>query len=68
MKKYRAKHNDGSFVINPATGKVIESTSYNEVASCIAYYYFEQCIKLYENKNNEFVIVEDDRLKKFHKH
>lgn len=67
MKKYRAKHNDGRFVINPATDKILESNSYNEVASYIAYYFFEQYIELYENKNNEFVIVEDDRREKFHK-
>jgi hypothetical protein len=47
MKKYRAKHDDGSFVMNPATDKVLESNSYNEVASYIAYYYFEQYIALY---------------------
>ena len=67
MKKYRAKHDDGSFVMNPATDKVLESNSYNEVASYIAYYFFEQHIELYEKKNNEYVIVEDDKREKFYK-
>ena len=67
MKKYRVKHDDGSLVMNPATGKILESNSYNEIASYIAYYFFEQYIELYENKNNEFVIVNDDRREKFHK-
>lgn len=68
MKKYRAKHDDGSFVMNPATDKILESNSYNEVASYIAYYFFfEQYIALYEKINNDYVIVKDDRREKFHK-
>lgn len=67
MKKYRAKHDDGSFVINPATDKVIESNSYYEIASTIAYYYQEQYIELYEKINNDYLIVEDDRKNNFYK-
>ena len=67
MKKYRAKHDDGSFVMNPATNKILESNSYNEVASYIAYYFFEQYIELYEKINNDYVIVNDNRQEKFHK-
>jgi hypothetical protein len=67
MKKYRAKHDDGSFVMNPATDKILESNSYNEVASYIAYYFFEQYIELYEKINNDYVIVHDNRREKFHK-
>jgi hypothetical protein len=67
MKKYRAKHDDGSFVINPATDKVIESVSYDKVACVIAYYYQEQYIKLYEKINNDYVIVKDDRQNNFYK-
>ena len=67
MKKYRAKYDDGSFVMNPAADKILESNSHNEVASYIAYYYNEQYIKLYEKKNNEYVIVNDDRREKFYK-
>ena len=64
--KYRAKHDDGSFVINPATDKIIESNSYYKVASTIAYYYQEQYIKLYEQKNKDYVTVKDDRQNEFY--
>lgn len=67
MKKYRAKHDDGNFVMNPATNKILESNSYNEVASYISYYFFEQYIELYEKINNDYVIIEDYRQEKFHK-
>jgi hypothetical protein len=67
MKKYRAKHDDGSFIMNPATDKVIESDSYDKVACVIAYYYQEQYIKLCEKINNDYVVVEDDRQSNFYK-
>jgi uncharacterized protein YueI len=67
MKKYRAKHDDGSFVLKLAFDKVIESDSYNKVACVIAYYYQEQYIKLCEKINNDYVIVEDDRQNNFYK-
>ena len=56
MKNYQTKH-DGSFVINPAFDKVIESESYYKVASIIAYYYQEQYIKLYEQKTKTMLLL-----------
>ena len=66
MKKYRAKHDDGSFVINPMFDEVIESDSYYKVASMVAYYYQEQYIKLYEQKNKDYAVVKDGRQNKFY--